>query len=159
MHFLKFTEWSLSTQTKKMAGKRLFWWLMLFLFIYLFTCCSCSNFSVLWLLLWLLMMQSLRQKQLVELALIWCNTNPTQARRGYPTLKPSKIWSRLRGLLGLADRAIVLCGSPAYHRSVIKLKWEIPWTGGLPHISGLPHQPRGSTPVNRPQGFEAAVHR
>ena len=129
------------------------------LLIYLFTCCSCSNFSVLWLLLWLLMMQSLRQKQLVELALIWCNTNPTQARRGYPTLKPSKIWSRLRGLLGLADRAIVLCGSPAYHRSVIKLKWEIPWTGGLPHISGLPHQPRGSTPVNRPQGFEAAVHR
>ena len=33
VHFLKFTEWLLSTQTKKMAGKRLFWWLMLCLLL------------------------------------------------------------------------------------------------------------------------------
>ena len=28
---------------------------------------------------------------------------------------------------------------PTYHVNVIKLKWEIIWTGGLPHLSGLPH--------------------
>ena len=28
-----------------------------------------------------------------------------------------------------------------YHVNVIKLKWEIIWTGGLPHLSGLPHLP------------------
>ena len=34
-----------------------------------------------------------------------------------------------------------LAGHPTYHVNVIKLKWEIIWTGGLPHISGLPHVP------------------
>ena len=28
-------------------------------------------------------------------------------------------------------------GQPTCH--VIKLKWEIIWTGGLPYLSGLPH--------------------
>ena len=43
-------------------------------------------------------------------------------------------------------------GHPTYHVNVIKLKWEIIWTGGLPHLSGLPHQT--GVPhlhVNRPQ--------
>ena len=31
-----------------------------------------------------------------------------------------------------------LKGDPTYHVNVIKLKWEIIWTGGLPHLSGLP---------------------
>ena len=34
-----------------------------------------------------------------------------------------------------------LAGHPTYHVNVIKLKWEIIWTGGLPHLSGLPHLP------------------
>ena len=44
-----------------------------------------------------------------------------------------------------------LAGHPTYHVDVIKLKWEILWTGGLPHLSGLPHLP--GVPhlhVNRP---------
>ena len=42
-------------------------------------------------------------------------------------------------------------GHPTYHVNVIKLKWEIIWTGGLPHLSRLPHLP--GVPrlnVNRP---------
>ena len=34
-----------------------------------------------------------------------------------------------------------LAGHPTYHVKVIKLKWEIIWTGGLPHLSELPHLP------------------
>ena len=37
-------------------------------------------------------------------------------------------------------------GHPTYHVNVIKLKWEIIWTGGLPHLSGLPHLPWGPPP-------------
>ena len=32
-----------------------------------------------------------------------------------------------------------LVGHPTYHVNVIKLKWEIIWTGRLLHLSGLPH--------------------
>ena len=42
-------------------------------------------------------------------------------------------------------------GHPTYYVNVIKLKWDIIWTGGLPHLSGLPHLP--GVPhlhVNRP---------
>ena len=39
----------------------------------------------------------------------------------------------------------------AGHVNVIKLKWEIIWTGRLPHLSGLPHLPRvPHLHVNRP---------
>ena len=44
-----------------------------------------------------------------------------------------------------------LAGTPTYHVNVIKLKWEIIWTGGLRHLGGLPHLP--GVPhlhVNRP---------
>ena len=34
-----------------------------------------------------------------------------------------------------------MAGHPTYHVNVIKLKWEIIWTNGLPHLSGLPHLP------------------
>ena len=33
-----------------------------------------------------------------------------------------------------------MAGHPTQHVSVIKSKEEIMWTGGLPHISELPHQ-------------------
>ena len=39
----------------------------------------------------------------------------------------------------------LLYGHPTYHVNVIKVKWEITWTGRLPHRSGLPH-----LHVNRP---------
>ena len=32
-------------------------------------------------------------------------------------------------------------GHPTYHVNVVKLKWEIIWTGVLSHLSGLPHLP------------------
>ena len=38
-----------------------------------------------------------------------------------------------------------LAGHPIYHVNVIKLKWEIIWTCGLPHLPGVPH-----LHVNRP---------
>ena len=44
-----------------------------------------------------------------------------------------------------------MAGHPTYHVNVIKLKWEIIWTNGLPHLSGLPQLP--GVPhlhVNRP---------
>ena len=54
--------------------------------------------------------------------------------RGLPDLQRlhGKIWPRLRGLPALT-------GHPTYHVNVIQLKWEIIWTGRLPHLSGLPH--------------------
>ena len=59
--------------------------------------------------------------------------------RGLPDVERlhGKICPRLRGLAGLAD--------PTYHVSVIQLKWEIIWTGRLPHLPGVPH-----LHVNRP---------
>ena len=30
-------------------------------------------------------------------------------------------------------------GHPIYHVTVLKLKWEIIWTGGLPYLPGVPH--------------------
>ena len=38
-----------------------------------------------------------------------------------------------------------MAGHPTYHVNVIKLKREIIWTGGLPHLPGVPH-----LHVNRP---------
>ena len=38
-----------------------------------------------------------------------------------------------------------MAGYPTYHVNVTKLKWEITWTGGLPHLTGVPH-----LHVNRP---------
>ena len=32
-------------------------------------------------------------------------------------------------------------GYPTYHVNMIKLKWEIIWRGGLPHLGGLTHLP------------------
>ena len=34
-----------------------------------------------------------------------------------------------------------MAGHPTYPVNVIKLNWEIVWTGVLPHLSGLPHLP------------------
>ena len=39
-----------------------------------------------------------------------------------------------------------LAGHPTYHVNVIKLKWENIWTGGLPHLSRLPHLPGAPQP-------------
>ena len=54
-----------------------------------------------------------------------------------------------------------LAGHPTYHINVIKLKWEITWSGGLPHLSGLPHLPGiPHLHVNRPleSGFKMSGH-
>ena len=39
-----------------------------------------------------------------------------------------------------------MAGHSTYHVNMIKLKWEIIWTRGLPHLPGVPH-----LRVNRPQ--------
>ena len=72
---------------------------------------------------------------------------------GLPHLETFKrqILPWLRGLPGLADRYPALAGHTTYLVNAIKLKWEIIWPGGLPHLSGLPHLP--GVPhihVNRP---------
>ena len=61
-----------------------------------------------------------------------------------------KIWPRLRGLPGLADRATRLGGSPhlSCKRDQIKMREYIDWRltpPGLPHLPGVPH-----IHVNRP---------
>ena len=55
---------------------------------------------------------------------IWCITNPTPTRRVSPP------WDVYMAKFHFTNHIIV-----------IKLKWEIIWTGGLPHQSGLPHLP------------------
>ena len=32
-----------------------------------------------------------------------------------------------------------MAGHPTYDVNVIKIKWEILWTGGLPYLPGVPH--------------------
>ena len=40
--------------------------------------------------------------------------------------------------VGIQVRYHVAAGHSTYHVNVIKLKSEIMWTGGLPHLSGVP---------------------
>ena len=47
----------------------------------------------------------------------------------------------LRACLHGGGEAQIGEGHPTYHVNMIKIKWEIIWTGGLPHLSGLPHLP------------------
>ena len=70
----------------------------------------------------------------VNFARIWCITNPTPTSLGYLTLKRwhGKIWPQLRGLPSVTDRLPTFKGHPTDHVNVIKLKWEIIWTGGQP---------------------------
>ena len=77
-----------------------FWWF----------CCSCCNFSELWLPIVTLMLQSLRQRQ------------------GYPTLTRlhGKIWPRLRELLGLAHWATRLCRHVTPPKRVTSPIWDPP---------------------------------
>ena len=71
--------------------------------------------------------------------------------------EPTRITDKSSSLVGLGP-VYMEVGDPRYVRwnmavyvNVIKLKWEIIWTNGLPHLSGLPHLP--GVPhlhVNRP---------
>ena len=89
-------------------------------------------------------MQTHRQIK-VNFARSWCITNPTPARRVTPPwnafLMYDKTWPRLRGLPGLVWQTGLpaLAGQLTYHVNVIKLKWEIIWTGGLTHLPVVPH--------------------
>ena len=93
----------------------------------------------------------------MNFARIWCITNPTPARRVTPPwnvymekFDPGWEGNRVTGLPALAGHPPP--PTPPYHVNVInKLKWEIIWTVGLPHLSELPHLP--GVPhlhVNRP---------
>ena len=84
----------------------------------------------------------------VNFARIWYITNRTPARRVTPP------WTFTWQNLTPAER-VNRSGRPdyprwrvtlrIYHVNMIKLKWEIIWTGGLPHLPGVPH-----LHVNRP---------
>ena len=72
---------------------------------------------------------------------IWCITNPTPARRVTPlwNVYVAKFDSGWEGYPVWQTGLAALAGHPTYHVNVIKLKWEDIWTGGLPHLSRLPH--------------------
>ena len=79
--------------------------------------------------------------------------NPIPARRDTPSwnVYMTKFDPGWEGYPFWQTGLPALAGHPTYHVDVIKLKWEILWTGGLPHLSGLPHLP--GVPhlhVNRP---------
>ena len=104
------------------------------------TCCPCYNLQCcgfLWLPL--IIMQSHRQSVFSR---IWCITNPTPSRWVTPpwNVYMAKFDPGWGGYLVWQTGLLALAGQPTYHVSVFKLKWEIIWTGGLPHLH-----------VNRPQ--------
>ena len=90
----------------------------------------------------------------MNFARIWCITNPTPAWRVTPSwdVYMTKCDSGWEGYPVWQTGLPALTGHPTYHVNVInKLKWEIIWTVGLPHLSELPHLP--GVPhlhVNRP---------
>ena len=89
----------------------------------------------------------------VNFARIWCITNSTLARRVIPlwNVYMAKFYPCWEGHPVWQTGLPALAGHPTYHVNVIKLNWEIVWTGGLPHISALPNLP--GVPhlhVNRP---------
>ena len=89
----------------------------------------------------------------MNFARIWCIPNPTPAGRVTPpwNVYMAKFDPGWEGYPVWQTGLPALAGHPTYHVNVIKLKWEIIWTGGLPHLSGLPHLP--GVPhlhVNRP---------
>ena len=89
----------------------------------------------------------------MNFARIWCITNPTPAWRATPSwnVYMTKCNSGWEGYPVWQTGLPALTGHPTYHVNVIKLKWQIIWTRGLPHISGLTHPP--GVPhlhVNRP---------
>ena len=79
---------------------------------------------------------------------IWCITNPTPARRVTPhwNVCMAKFYPGWEGYPVWQTGLAALVGHPTYHVNVIKLKWEIIWTGELPHLSGLPHLPGPNRP-------------
>ena len=98
---------------------------------------------------WWSMLFYTRMLLLLQPPMLWCkattkvNFARIQYRKSDPGWEGNLVWQT--GLPALA-------GHPTYHVNVIKLKWEIIWTGGLPLLSGLPHLP--GVPhlhVNRPK--------
>ena len=67
-----------------------------------------------------------------------------------------KIWPLLRGFPVWHSWQPALAGHPAYYVNVIKLKWEIIWTGGLPHLPGVPH-PHVNRPLVTPHNINCVM--
>ena len=62
--------------------------------------------------------------------------NPTPARRVTPpwNVHMAKFDSDWQSYPVWQTRLPALAGHPTYHVNEIKLKWDIIWTGGLPHV-------------------------
>ena len=98
------------------------------------TCCSCCNLQCCgFLLLPLIIMWSHPAPKWILPEFDVSRIRPRLAWFSSPwNVYMAKLWQT-----GLST----LKGDPTYHVKVIKLKWEIIWTGGLPHLSGLPFLP------------------
>ena len=59
---------------------------------------------------------------------------------------PWNLYMSWEGYLVWQTGLPTLKGHPTYHVNVIKLKWEIIWTGGLPHLSWLQKPTWGPPP-------------
>ena len=109
VHLLKIIECSLSTYTKIWRVNEVFWRL----FFPTLTCCSCCNLSVLWLAIVTF------NEAKVPLKAVSCAVNE------FDLTPPWNVYT------AQFDPG---WGHPTCHVRVIKLKWEIIWTGGLPHL-------------------------
>ena len=76
-----------------------------------------------------------------NMARIWCNTNPTPARLVTPPHVSPAERITPSGRSGNPSRRVTL---PVNDGN--RTKWEIWWTGGLPHLTGLPHLPKVPPP-------------
>ena len=85
--------------------------------------------------------------------------NPTSARWVTPpwNVYMAKFDPGWEGYPVRQTKLPALAGHPTYHVNVIKLKWEIIWTGGLPHLSELPQLPIPHLHVHRPLDFHLTL--
>ena len=99
------------------------------------SCCSCCKLQCCSILLLpLIMMQSYRQSEFSAISVSRIPANP--ARRVTPTwnVYRAKFDPGWEGYPEWQTGLPALAGHPTYHVHEIKLKGEIIWTGGLPHL-------------------------
>ena len=129
-----------------MLANHVFWRLMPF-YTHFDSCSCCNHQCCGFLLLPFIMMQRNRQSEF--------DVSRIRPRvGGLPHLETSYMAKFDPGWEGYPvwqTGLPALVGHPTYHVNVTKLKWENVWTGGLPHLSRLPHLPGlPQLHVNRP---------
>ena len=108
---------------------------------------KCEHFTLLVCPLRFLVISTLRRLRNVQnfkiyvLAFELFAMNATPARRVTPPwdVYMANCHPGWQGYPTWQTRQPALAGHPTYHVNVIKIKWEIIWKGGLPHLGGSPH--------------------